>query len=225
MSNLDLTNNQKWSEEIKKHVMLYPNERIVAFLASKFKDLKNNSNKNALDIGFGSGRHLKLLLDYNFNVYGTDYSDECLKKAREILGEDKNLKELLNKNLNDLKYENFFDVIVCFGVIFLREKEQIIKDLSKIKNMLKEKGKMFINFRAKEDWLYGLGKAIDENTFILDERVNEYNGMTYAFFNLDEIKDILENLGFNILNVERMEHWKNNCKCRNVWYSLQVEKN
>ena len=55
---IDEQNKYIWDSVIKKDVMLYPNERVVAFLARNYKDIENNKNgKKALDIGFGSGRH------------------------------------------------------------------------------------------------------------------------------------------------------------------------
>lgn len=44
----DEKNKQIWSSEIRKNVMLYPNERVVAFLARNYKDIENNKNGKKL---------------------------------------------------------------------------------------------------------------------------------------------------------------------------------
>lgn len=225
MNNIENNNKLAWSNEIKKNVMLYPNERVVAFLGRNYKDIENNKSRNALDIGFGSGRHLKLLLDYNFKTFGTDYSEDCLNIAKGNLGDNPLLKGLYNDSFEKLNFEEeYFDVVFFWGVAFLRPLNEMVKDLKFIYNLTKKGGKVIINFRTKEDDLYGNGEEIARDTFILDAKYPEYENMVYTFLDLDSAKKLVENTGFKIVNIERDDYWKNNLQQKNSWWIFTLEK-
>lgn len=221
----DKKNELAWSSEINKHQMLYPNERIVAFLAKNYKDIDGNSNKKALDIGFGSGRHMKLLLDYGFKVYGIDYSQDSVNIAKEILGYHDNLKDLKKADLRDKVFESyFFDVVICYGIIFLRTVEEILIDLKIINSMMINEGRMIINFRTKEDCLYAKGEKINSNTYILDNSSEGYEDMCYTFLSCEEAEKLLNKAGFVIENRERYDLWKDNLSKQHTWWILSVRK-
>lgn len=225
MSSTDNKNMLAWSNEIKKNIMLYPNERVVAFLGRNYKDIQNNSERKALDIGFGSGRHLKLLLDYGFQTFGTDYSEECLKVAKDNLGENELLRGLYNDSFENLNFENdFFDVIFFWGVAFYRPIEDMKKDFGFLFKLLKSGGKMIVNFRTDEDFLYGKGNKVSEETYILNDEYPEYNNIMYTFLDLENAKKLVEESKFKIINIEREDYWKNNLQQKNSWWIFTLEK-
>lgn len=214
-----------WEKEIKRNVMLYPDERIVSFLARNFKDIESNSKKEAFDFGFGSGRHMKLLLDYNFNVSGTDLVEECKKVLNDNLGESEKLKEIYVGDFLDVDIpENQYDVLVNWGSIFLNELDKIEKIIKKSNEILKTGGKMIINFRTKEDWLYGKGEKIGNNTFILGKEAGSYEGMLYTFYDVTEAKALLEKNNFKVLNIEQIDYYKNKLSMKNSWTIFEIEK-
>src|SRR5689334_8936461 len=100
-NNMDKNNLEAYAGHLKRNVLLYPDERIVTFLAANYPDSAANSGKKALDIGFGSGRHLGLLLNYGFQAYGIDYNSEAIDVAKSILGEQPLLKELKVADIKD----------------------------------------------------------------------------------------------------------------------------
>ncbi|MGE7022751.1 class I SAM-dependent methyltransferase [Solibacillus cecembensis] len=225
MRNIDELNVSAWTKEIKKNVMLYPNERVVAFLGRNYKPIDNNSKRKALDIGFGSGRHLKLLLDYNFNTYGTDYSEQCVQVAKEVLGNNSLLHGLYNKSFEELEFnKETFDVILFWGVAFLRPLSKMKSDMESIYKLLKKGGKAIINFRTTEDDMYQNGQKVEENTFILDETFIDYENMVYTFLSLDDAKSLVTDSGFKIINIERDDYWKNNLQQKNSWWVFTLEK-
>ncbi|KYH34822.1 tRNA (mo5U34)-methyltransferase [Clostridium tepidiprofundi DSM 19306] len=221
----DEKNKDRWSKEIKKHQMLYPNERVVAFIARNYSNFNENKDKKALDIGFGSGRHLKLLMDYKFETYGIDYSQECFEFASSILGDNDRLKSLEIADLRSNHYSPlFFDLIICWGSIFYRTKDEMLKDLKIINFILKNEGKMIINFRTKEDYLYGKGKKFDNNTYILDASSGDYNDICYTFLSYNEAKELLSKAGFVVESSERYDLWKNNLSEKHTWWIFLVRK-
>jgi len=61
----------------------YSSESVVTFLFTSFpSDFEERRNLKILDIGCGSGRHVKLFAEQGFDVYGTDFSKEGDKTNR-----------------------------------------------------------------------------------------------------------------------------------------------
>lgn len=179
VKNYDEQNKKIWSSVIEKDVMLYPNERVVAFLARNYPNIEENKEtRRGFDIGFGSGRHLKLLMDYGFEAHGIDYSESSVDTVKSLFGSNVHVKLA---NLDDVKYTEFYDVVLMFGVAFLRPEEEIKKDLERVNKFLKKNGKLFINFRTKEDFLYKQGKQLARNTYLLENQ-GVYSGLTYTFW-------------------------------------------
>jgi SAM-dependent methyltransferase len=224
MKSFDERNRQAWSNEIRKNVMLYPNERVVAFLARNFGNLEENRSRTALDIGFGSGRHLKLLLDYGFRTYGIDYSQACLDTASRVLGDYANLMSLKTDDIRTVAFDTLFDVVINFGVAFNRPVDEMLVDLRKVHALMKPGGKMFINFRTNEDSLVGMGERIDEHSWILGPESGPYNGILYTFLSDEEAQSLLGEAGFVVEDAERNDYWKNQLKERHTWWLYTVRK-
>lgn len=211
--------------EKRQNIMLFPNERIVAFLSNYFRNSDENKGKKALDIGFGSGRHLKLLLDFQFDTYGIDIDELSITNARKILDDNIKLKELNLGDYRDLKYPpGMFDVIIVSGVIFLKTLDEIINDLLLIKKLLSDNGKIFINFRTTEDTLYLTGKKISDFSFEIDETYPPYEGLVFTFLPKEKLLSIIAESGLIMLNIEREDYWKDNLQHRHSWWNLVLCK-
>ncbi len=223
MNKMDENNKSVWKNVIERAVMLYPAENVARFLGRNYskEDKAVISKMKALDIGTGSGRNLKALLDYGFQSYGIDYLDNACNIAKNNLQGYENLKEIYCGNFTEYNFNMEFDVILIWGVIFCRDVKSVKHDLSIINKLLKSNGKMLIDFRTKYDYLYKTGQIIDDNTFILE---NEYEGAVYSFFDIDEVKELLTNAGFKIENIEREDYCKDNLSKYNSWWILQVTK-
>ncbi|MFN8673612.1 MAG: class I SAM-dependent methyltransferase [Candidatus Sericytochromatia bacterium] len=149
---------------------------------NEFKNFLNENkiiptdSKNALDLGCGNGIQSQALIECGFKVIAIDF--------------DKNLlKELSDKNLNNIKiinddiknFENYLfskpELIICAGdtISHLENKKEIEVFLSNLAANLKEKGKIVLSFRDYSNKLEGNDRFIpvksDENkilTCILD---------------------------------------------------------
>ena len=64
------------------------------------------------------------------------------------------------------------------------------------KNILNDDGLIYINYRAQDDYLYKNGKEIEKNTFLSDKHAS---GILYYFPSLDDIKDIFNEAGLEII--------------------------
>jgi 2-polyprenyl-3-methyl-5-hydroxy-6-metoxy-1,4-benzoquinol methylase len=213
---------KNWSKEITKSPVLYPDERLTAFLKA-YASNNSETQKKAIDIGFGSGRHLKLLNDLGFDTYGID----VLEEAKELV--QKNFTEfptdkIIIGDFNEIEILEKFDVIVLWGSIFLVPFSKISDSLLKIKKILAKDGRIFLNFRTNSNWFFGLGKEIEKNTFLLDERANEYNGFLYAFVNEAELKNIIADAGFTLQKIEKIDLYKKNLSELNSWFICELAK-
>lgn len=107
----------------------------------------NKNNLKLLDIGCGTGQHIKLLKDKNYDVIGLDKSNEMLKKAkinnpetRFILG------DTLDKELFS---DNKFNVISCyyFTVYYFKDLNIFLQNVYK---WLKDDGVFVIHIVNKD---------------------------------------------------------------------------
>jgi len=223
---MDENNRAAASQQIRLHQLVYPDERVVVFLAKNYSARDTNKQRRALDVGCGSGRHLRLLLDYGFQSYGIDYSQDAIDVARNLVDKHPLYKELKAVDLAVTPYpDSFFQVVICWGAIFLRPVNEMLKDLQTIYRLLCTGGQAVVNFRSKENWFYGKGISQDgEETYLLDENAGPYKSMRYTFVDLDQAKTLLKNVGFEIENSERVDLWERNCTKQHSWWVFWVRK-
>lgn len=220
----DEENVKRWSEELGKNILMYPDERVISFVSSYYKSTIPNSSKNALDIGFGSGRHLKLLEDYGFDIYGIDYSAEALASAQKFFGMEASDK-LKVADIEQSPFEKEkFDVVLLYGVLFCRSLAEMKRDLSFASEMLKKGGKMLINFRSTNNWFFGLGTEVAPSTYKLDDRAGAYANLTYTFLEKNQAESLLIDQELTILNYELYELNKKNATEQHSWHVFWLEK-
>lgn len=211
-----------WKDVINENAMLYPNERVAQFMGRKYSGC-DNSNKKALDIGFGSGRHLKIALDYGFDTYGIDYFEDCKIVAEKTFNDTNSLKNLYVGDYNDYDFGDMkFDLIIFCGTIFLTTEDNVYSGLNKLYNITNKNCKMIITFRSKDDYLYKQGKQVSKNSYLLDKE--SYKNAMYTFYNKEEIEQLLDDTGFKIDYIEREDYWKNNLSNHNSWYIVSAVK-
>jgi len=107
-----------------------------------FKMHPVDAGTNVLDIGCGTGAHLKLYQDQKCKVAGIDLSEAMLKAARQKLGESADLQlcDATRMNFPD----NRFDLIVCCTVLHEMQQEVRLQVLSEARRILKEDGRLLL---------------------------------------------------------------------------------
>lgn len=102
------------------------------------KHLKQRLEKNVfLDIGIGSGRISRMLLEKNLEVKGMDFSDEMIKLSKLNLEKFVNKKQLkiYKGDLNEkLPFQdNSFDGVLCIRVIkYVKYWRRAIAEISRV---------------------------------------------------------------------------------------------
>jgi SAM-dependent methyltransferase len=222
---IDADNQAAWTRILLANELAYPDEQIVRFLAARYGETGVPAGANGLDVGFGSGRHLKLLMDYGFKAHGLEVVPEALDVAGRRFGGDPLLGELKVADMRAHPFpDGFFEVAVAWGVVFLRPPEEILADLRALHRMLAPGGGLAVNFRTHDNWLVGRGRQISPSTWVLDEQAADYAGITYTFLTDDQAVELLEGAGFTIDDYQRVELWRDRGTRRHSWWSFWVTR-
>ncbi|MDI5950279.1 class I SAM-dependent methyltransferase [Flavobacterium yafengii] len=144
-------------------------------------------NGRILDLGCGPGHHSKYFSNLDFKVTGIDLSSEMIKLAKKEFA-DVNFKVM---DILDLDFEkNSFDGIWASASLLHIPKNHIKLILNKIKDALINDGILYISLKE--------GKGSELFNDIRYGGVNKF----YVYYQLDKIKKILKDVGFNILEIK-----------------------
>jgi ubiquinone/menaquinone biosynthesis C-methylase UbiE len=217
---------KKWDSFFKKKAFRtkYPNESVVRFMNSSFsKKLSKRKKTTILDIGCGSGRHVKLFAENKFKVYGTDLSSNAIKNTKNIIKKNKLKADLKCTDMHSLPYkDNFFNGILSFGVFYYTDSRGMKKSIKEMYRVLKKGGSGFINLRSIDDYRHGKGKKIEKNTYILNiKNTNEFN-MKVHFLNKNDLNNYFKK--YKKIEIEKHEFSYNNLKMLHSDWLIKVTK-
>ena len=94
----------------------------------------NVCGSKIVDLGFGSGDFLKLLVqsrpECRFEIYGLDYSKKAVSRAKKIIP----MGHFITGDIYKLPYEyDFFDTVFCIQTLeHLRHPELVVKEMDRI---------------------------------------------------------------------------------------------
>jgi len=154
---------------------------------------------NVLDIGCGTGIHLKLYQKKNCNIFGIDLSPAMLKVARKQLGSNADL-QLCDATSTPFP-NNKFDLIISSTA--LHEMAESVRNdvLNEAKRILKEDGRLllidFHNGPIKK--LKGVGSKIVitiSEIFAGNEHYRNYRN----FMKTGALPNLIKNINFEIEN-------------------------
>ncbi len=169
-----------------KSVLLYPDENLVRMLKNYLNDHDNISKLIAVDLGCGSGRHIKLIGELGITkIIGIDISYNALSICRE------RYNSLLLQAQGDtipLK-DNSIDIVVSWGSLHYGNKKSMNKILLEISRILKKSGMLFGTLRTNRDTFLKRGNHIGDDTWVTDHK--EIHKTTVSFYSEDELQNSL----------------------------------
>ena len=210
-----------WEQHISNSMLLYPNEYLTRYIYANKRDFNS-----ILDFGCGDGRHLEMIARAGLeHIIGVDYNRSALDIAQQRC-QKYNIKcELYqnnqNKKLNEL-IKDELDCVVCWGITLTNAyymTSEIFKQFTKI---LKPNGKVIANWRAQDDSLYGDGKEIAKDTFVIER--DSHKGLLYYIPNLDDIKEIYRGANLEIISIDSERFTTDNGKIINSWHIIEAKK-
>ena len=217
---------KKWNSFFKKPMFRtkYPHESVVRFMNSCFpKNINLRKKKFILDIGCGSGRHVKLFAENKFKVFGTDFSESAIHNTKNLLKKN-NLKAVLkNSDMYNLPFkDNYFDGVLSFGVFYYSDSKGMKKSIREMRRVLKKGGVGFINLRSTNDYRYGKGKKVESNTYILKiKNTNELN-LKIHFLNKNQVHSYFKL--YKKVEIEKNEISYNNLRMIHSDWLIKVTK-
>ena len=120
--------------------------------------------KNALDIGCGIGKYLKILQAGGFKTDGIDSSETAVEMTKKILN---NNSKILCVNMFEFEIpKNNYDLVISINTIHHGTKQQVQNLINLIHKVLVENGKIFIT-------VPNLGNTKKWNTFKDHEKLAE----------------------------------------------------
>ncbi len=214
-----------WDElhKIPRFRPQYPSEFVTRFLFNNFPRERRKDKIKVLDIGCGAGRHVKLFAEQGFDVSGIDFSREAITHANEMLMRFSLNAKMVYGDVRELPYKDCtFDAAVSFGVFDYLDSKGMKKAIGEMFRVLKPRAKAFVLVRTSNDYRFGRGEQIEENTFILDTPETNEQGMTMHFLSQ---KDVYEYYSvFSKVKLEKFELTFNNLQDLDSAWIIKVEK-
>lgn len=165
-----------------KSALLYPDENLVRLLR-KNPLLGSPAELIAVDLGCGSGRHLRLLADMGIRkTIGIDRSHNALT----LSGKQEAGTLLQGDNLRlPLKSESA-DIVIAWGSLHYDNKYNFMGMLEEILRILKSGGCLFATLRSERDTYLKRGRHLGNNVWITD--LNDISGSTASFYGEGELQ-------------------------------------
>ncbi len=179
-----------WENFYKKSskYIYWPSENVFTFVEKYLGDIKN---KSILDIGCGAGRHL-LMFDFKgCKTYGIDSSKEAVFTSKKFLkkfGVKSTIKLAKSKNI-PFK-DNYFDIIILWGIFHYLTSEDQLKTIKEIFRVSKNGAWIIFSLRSKNDSRYKIGQRIRKNTY-RQSKLGKKN-ITIKYWNKNEAENFIK---------------------------------
>ncbi len=192
-------------EEVKKEYDEFADKYAAAnfqnplqYQLSEFCSLlpkKDKASIKILDVGCGPGRDVEYLMEEGYDVFGIDFSEEMIKVAKKLVQDGK--FEVADFTKKDFE-ENSFSGIWCNATLLHLPREEVKEIFDKFLKWLEPQGILFVSM------LEGEGQR--------ELRIKRFyqNSLTAYFYQLNELIQLLENKGFEIIKYYNEYDFENN---------------
>jgi ubiquinone/menaquinone biosynthesis C-methylase UbiE len=179
-----LTADRNWNSHYsnEKSDIQYPDENLVRLLKKNLPQTATHPSITAIDLGCGSGRHLKLLCDLRIGrIIGLDPSLNALLLSRTRFS-----GHLLIGDNRQLPIRNAaVDIVIAWGSLHYGRKEELPKMLGEISRILAPGGHLFATLRTNRDTYLKKGRHIGNDTWITG--LADINGTIASFYREEEL--------------------------------------
>ena len=219
-----------WDQSYKNldNFLFYPNEEVVRFVSKyiyKRKTLKvKQKNKTFLDIGCGSGRNVKFLIENGFKCIGLDHSKIAIKYSKKFLKFNKlkkNRFKLISSNSTNIPLKkDSVDYIIADACVDSMSQAESLKTIKEAFRVLKKGGLFYVNLIDLSIFnKMHKGKFITKYDFKISSK-HEKNTIQ-SFFNEKRINELFKN--FRTIELYKIIKKKKN-KIVNSRYHLILKK-
>ena len=196
-----------WDEVYRDRLMTIwePHDIIVQFIARFLKKRQRYDKymirqdaRRVLDLGCGNGGQSIYLARMGYEVYGIDVSEEAIKLARDYASQEQLDVTFLTQGCEQLSFEpDFFDAVICHGVLDHVPMETAIDSVQEIQRVLRPGGLSLVSLASVRSSLFGEGLSSGQNTYVLEHGPEK--GQIQHYFNEEEIRILLPAAQFRLL--------------------------
>ena len=197
-----------------KSILTYPDENLVRMIKAYLADktLKDLESLASIDLGCGTGRHLKLLYESGIqNITGIDTSINALKICKELYS-----FRLIQADNKSLSFRDFaFDLAISWGSLHYCSKDLLREQIAEIYRILKNGSRFFGTLRSERDTYLKKGRHIGNDTWITN--LDDIKNSVVSFYNENELNsalDIFSKFEYGIIErtimgdmQKRISHW------------------
>ncbi|TET91338.1 MAG: class I SAM-dependent methyltransferase [Methanomassiliicoccales archaeon] len=138
-----------------------------------------------VDIGCGCGRDTEYLMEHGINAMGIDLSEGMIEQARKYVPN----ATFHQMDMRRLEFENSsVGGILAMASVLHIPKEQMAGLLTELRRVLRFDGLLFVSVMA------GTGERIVEKSVAVEGMGPRF----FAFYNIEELKDLLGLAGFRV---------------------------
>jgi ubiquinone/menaquinone biosynthesis C-methylase UbiE len=164
----------------------YTYHKVQQYQLTKFSSML--PGKRILDVGSGSGRDVEYFLQEGYSALGIDISEGMLKEAKKRVTKKSVFKKM---DFRKLKFKNeSFDGIWSMLSLVHTPRKEIIKVLGGFNKVLVKRGVLFLALKEGEG-----EKEVKDSHYKNEPR-------TFVYFKEKEMRDYLEEAGFEIITSE-----------------------
>jgi len=198
---------------VKKHSI---NPALKEIIEKKFAPLVKPAGK-VLDLGCGPGHDSQILFDLGFEVIGLDYSQQMIKKAKDLYRESNKLKFIVAdmRKLSKLFDENSFDGVWAAASIIHLPREEVKSVLVNLSKIVKNEGIIF----------FGLKEGDGEELKTDNERYgNKQIQRFFTYWDKDEFTSLAQQTNMKLIDYSQFissPDQKNKTRWARLFYKVQ----
>ena len=206
-TNIDQSTAQHFDTAAQGYADSYTNGSFFSYFFNRrleivLDSLKNCENAKVLDLGCGPGMMAVHSIEKGFEFYGIDISekmiDECINRFGHINSIHFSVGRLQNLDFPD----NFFDVVLCMGVLEDVDRDEIENSISEIARVLKPGGRIIISLMNQNSF-FAWHRRIRNSLYKLigrNEQAESYDPLSRPFEEKSFCK-LLKEQSFNEINI------------------------
>ena len=180
---------KEWSKEIQGRVMMYPAEYVIRIFKGSYHrlnfDKDSFKNKKICDAGCGDGRHLVLLKQCGFDIYGTEITEDIVNKVMSNL-HDINIDADIRVGTNDkIPFEDeYFDYLLSWNACYyMGDHYDFDKHVEEYARILKKEGYLVLSIPKKTAFIFKDSEKLKKGYVIIrDDPFKIRNGEVERIF-------------------------------------------
>jgi SAM-dependent methyltransferase len=204
----------------KYYNLLYKDKNYLdeyKYIDKYIKEFGNKNNKNILDIGCGTGKHLSFFKKDGYSVSGVDVSENMIYEARKCLQQE---EDLICCKASEFKFKKKFDVIISlFHVMSYQiENEELKEVFQNVSEHLNDNGLFIFDF-----W-YGPAVLIDPPVVKIKRLEDDEVIITRLTEPVMHYNENIVNVNFEVLIEDKKTHMLDKiCETHKMRYLFLTE--